>query len=71
MLQIANRIYYPDHIVTCDINITASDRNFKYVAEMAKELSVDGSAADHKRELDGMNNDGTWTITKVIRPVGK
>lgn len=53
-----NRIQYPTHNVLCDPAVHTED----YIIDMAKSLTDNRTAAQHRKELNDMNNDGTWTI---------
>ena len=55
-----NKIYYADHVVVCDPTYATPE----YMSDMESELSSDGDAKKHKRELYFVNNDGTWTVKK-------
>lgn len=59
-----NRICYSDHNVVLCEKLWAEDRNFagNYLMDMADHLTEHGRAGAHRRELEGMNNDGSWTI---------
>jgi hypothetical protein len=56
-----NKIYYADHVVVCDPDVYSPE----YMSDMASDLSPDGDAKTHKRELYFMNNDGSWTVKKL------
>lgn len=53
-----NRIQFPTHNVLCDPDVYSAD----YMVDMNANLSESGTPAQHRKELEGMNNDGTWTI---------
>lgn len=55
---IANKIIYADHAVVGDPSIVDAE----YLELMAQELTETGSQKDHERELEMMNNDGTWGV---------
>lgn len=54
-------IIYPNHKIEL---IGKFDPDFakEYIAEMAEGLDPNGSADDHKEELEMMNNDGSWIV---------
>lgn len=53
-----NKIIFAKHVVICSPDVADAE----YLAIMADSLSPDGSAKQHVRELDRMNNDGSWTV---------
>lgn len=55
----ANEIIYADHKVVCDPAVY----NAEYMEEMSLALSLEGTAKDHEKELEHMNNDGSWTVS--------
>ena len=59
---INNRLLYASHNVVCDPELAT----MQYMQEMNALLSESGGAAQHVRELDFHNNDGTWTIERPI-----
>ena len=62
-----NKIYYADHYLVCDPTCATPE----YMSDVESELSPDGDAKKHKRELYFMNNDGTWTVKKRTKQVTK
>lgn len=57
------RIVFADHDVVCRAGKTWSkDFVAEYLKEMADSLEPSGTAAQHRRELRNMNNDGTWAV---------
>lgn len=57
-----NKIIYADHVVVCDATIGSKEFIDEYVRNMAKDLSPNGTAQEHKKELHYMNNDGSWKV---------
>jgi len=60
------RIVFGDHAVVMRPGRGWS-KNFiaSYLKEMADSLTPGGSAAQHRRELSNMNNDGTWAVVAL------
>lgn len=58
-----NKIIYADHVVVCD-GFGSKEFIAEYVRNMAEELSLNGTAQQHRRELFLMNNDGSWKVMK-------
>lgn len=65
-----NRICYANHNVLLDPTLHRNLPN--YVLEMEDALTPDGTAEQHKKELEGFNNDGSWEVelpTITITPM--
>lgn len=58
-----NKIVYSNHCVVLDIELHKVMPT--YVNEMAVDLSANGSAEQHEKELRKMNNDGSWVVTSL------
>lgn len=58
MIVFQNKILYATHAVCCDPCVATP----AYMEEMAAALSPDGDADTHCRELEAMNNDGSWLV---------
>lgn len=56
-------IVYPTHRVRMVPGKSWSEKfRLEYLRDMKNELSENGTAKEHREELNNMNNDGTWVV---------
>lgn len=61
-----NKIVYTNHKVILNISPGWSTEFVNgYLQDMCKELTANGTAEYHRKELYGMNNDGSWSVRKI------
>ena len=60
---VGNAIKYADHTVYCQKDLAKPE----YMQDMRDTLSRNGTADQHRKELDSHNNDGTWYVRKSRR----